>query len=39
MAITSGVVSPVALHRLWFPSRVLVSMNSIIESAAAADRW
>src|SRR3954447_18161222 len=36
MASTSGVVSPVALHRLWLPSRVLVSMNSIRPLIGAA---
>ena len=28
IASTSGVVSPVALHRLWLPSRVVVSTIS-----------
>ena len=28
IASTSGVVRPVALHRLWFPSRVVVSTMS-----------
>jgi hypothetical protein len=29
IASPSGVVKPVALHRLWLPSRVVVSTNSM----------
>ena len=47
MASTSGVVSPVALHRLWLPSRVVVSTipivpglaSGVIRSRAPASRW
>ena len=36
---TSGVVRPVALHRLWLPSRVVVSTMSISAAHRSGSTW
>ena len=38
IARTSGVVSPVALQRLWLPSRVVVSTISTLTAPGTAPR-